>query len=247
MILIQNHHSRDVEQSAEDIRSLGYECQVVTDTTDYYQSKGALKHKGQIKNFLRMLEIGAKSKDDAVLMLQDDIDVSEPALRDAFEIQKLAPADSVISLYDHYNKTVAERIVGGKHVKASTWIFTVGWITTPAKLAKIAKWIRDNTITYGAVPDDFMLCNYAMANKEVMYTVYPNLVQHMKPDDSVLGNKAETFGVYRVSPYTVEGFDMSKIDWKKEFNNPIRRIVKQSHLKNGTKYGMSWESERIKL
>jgi len=223
-IRILNHHSRSALDLVLAIKHQGEVAEVVTDTSDFCKSKdNKVKYLGLVANYLRCLL--PVEGEQGVVIFHDDMLLVRGGIEKMKHILKFAPEGHIVSFYEPDNSRFDKAREKGHHVLTSLLHLWPQCHWFPFSMyepfAKFVKETQDNP-PEGALGEDRLVEMYSKKNKHVMYFILPSLVQHEGFTRSTFGIPATCGGRLRESSDFDPFFDVTKVDWVKEFANPFK-------------------------
>lgn len=221
-IRILNHIDRNCDKYSNRIRGLGETVHVHTDNTYYMKKRDDYRYTGLNDNFFGLLKAHDWDK-GRLLLMHDDLEFEDTLFKDIRHILQYAP-DNPIAFFTPTNNLFKKVYESGKHVIKSyqdIWVPIVAY--NKSYVDKFIAWCENNIIQYGKYSEDTWIWEFNVFMKECWYGICPSLTQHDGYDRSLHGNPAKCGINYRNS-FCYESFDVSKIDWEKEFNDPYKSM-----------------------
>jgi len=219
MICVLNHYSRSVESIVQRIKqTTDIPYKVFTDTTDYYKTKNEYRYKGLDDNFLNILEY--KTDAPYKIVIHDDVSIHDNLFKNIEHVMPFAP-DGMVGFYNPTNKHFLDAHDKGHHViKTPINYWTQCAVYNTQWGYAFVDWIKTNMKNYDKTSEDGMLWHYHSITNTFAHIVIPSFVQHDGYDKSTYKIGAKIGKHLRNSSTYDIGFDPSKVDWVKEFQNP---------------------------
>ena len=154
------------------------------------------------------------------MIIHDDITFDRNILEKILYILERAPEHNPISVYNPNNGDYTNAYDSGAHVistKTNFWLQACIYTNDFAKeFVETSNKMSDDQTRY----DDSRLKAYLQYKNINLYAICPCLVQHMGAYRSTFGNPGAVGGLQRYSATYDNQFDVTKVDWEKEFKNP---------------------------
>ena len=225
-ICIMNHHKRDISAQVEKLEAIGLPYKVFTDYSDYKDTRDENRYKGVRENYMSIIRY--QTEQPWKVILHDDMSIT-PDLFDKIQyVLRYSFQKNIISFFHPTNKKYREAVQNGHHVVK---VFSNFWLPChafPKVLeADLIKFYDNNEVALRKYSEDAIMTRYMSSKPLPLYVVTPTLSQHLGFDKSLFGNPRICNGNERTSFSYNEEFDVTTIDWNKEFNRPFLDLSKR--------------------
>lgn len=230
-VYVMNHKSRSPLDVTLAIIAQDVSPTVVTDESDYRLIRNEYKWKGVYDNFRRILLMINDQKEEWGVILHDDVSVPAGLFDRIRHILKFAPK-GVLSFYNPTNSAYQQAAREGKHVVVTYRNFWTQCICFHRSVAlPIHQWGTDHVMP-GRLCEDIYLNACFTRTKQPVHVIVPSLIQHEGYARSTHGIPAKVGKFNRNSATYDPSFDVTKIEWKAAFQNPLKDLRPYSDTAN---------------
>lgn len=226
LVCILNHKSRDISHLSSFLINEGIPFRVFTDITDYREHKST-KWLGLTLNYLKILKY--ETDHDWKIIIHDDVTISKELFKKINYVLEYAPIN-YISFYNPTNKGYENGNKSGKHILKTYSNWWSQCHAVPKALSKIiTAWAKnpENDKYIKTYAEDGLISRLFSKKLIPIYAVMPSLIQHLGYNDSTFNLPAKCGKNLRNSATYDAQFDVTKIDWIKEFNDPFLNLEKK--------------------
>lgn len=225
-VCVLNHKSRDPQPVVDQIVAQGIEPTVMTDTTDFCQTRDDRRYTGLYNNFRACMGLALTGSADWVVILHDDVAVP-PGLFDRIQYVLGFARPTMVSFYNPQNGAYREAQAQGRHV-VQTYVnyWTQCFCFNRYAVKPILDW-GDDHIVVGKAAEDGYLRRYCSYNERSVQVIVPSFVQHDGFDRSTFKIPSKVGQFERRSATYDPDFDVRSVDWAYEFSHPVRDTKKQ--------------------
>jgi hypothetical protein len=226
LICIMNHYKRDISAQVEKLEAIGWPYKVFTDYSDYKDTRDENRYKGLKDNYMSIIRYQTEHK--WKLILHDDMSITSDLFAKIEYVLRYSFQKNIVSFFHPTNKKYREAVESGHHVVK---VFSNFWLPChafPKVLeADLINFYDNNEVTLKRYSEDGVISRYMSFKGIPLYVVTPTLSQHLGIDSSLFGNPRVCGGNERTSFSFNEDFDVTEVDWNKEFNRPFQDLSKR--------------------
>ncbi len=230
---VMNHYSRSPQSVVDLIRAQGFEPTVSTDRTDGYKDCHDPKRwRGNYDNFRAIMKMGMDQTEDWVVLFHDDVEIP-PGFFDRVKHVLPFARPFMLSFYNPSNGTYREATSLGHHVVETYMSFwTQCFVFHRSCISRIYDW-GTRHVEPGILSEDRYILRYCSRIQRTVQVVVPSFIQHEGYARSTFGIGAKVGKNERRSGTFDPDFDVTAVDWVKEFKFPYFDRKKTK----GTDYG----------
>lgn len=227
LVCVLNHKSREISELVNFLQNENIPFKVFTDETEYRKSKET-RWLGLTLNYLNILRYETESY--WKIIIHDDITINQELFEKINYVLDFAPKSNYISFYNPTNKAYDNAFKTGRHVLVTHSNWWSQCHAVPKIVAKkFIEWV-DKPENYKYVrtyAEDGLMSRYFSYNDIFIYAIVPSLIQHLGYDKSTFNIPAKVGKNLRNSATYDANFDVKKVNWKEEFQNPFLNLEKK--------------------
>lgn len=225
-IVIMNYYKREKEGKylkkliEVSTRNLGIPVQIAFDD-------GTL---GVWGNYAQALTMKGGNGNSHRMVIHDDMSFDRNILEKIIYVLENAPDDKILMMYNPTNNDYTECVNKGKHVLETYQNFWAQCGLYPNDFCE--PFVNEmNLMSREERADDDRLAAYLKMHGMTLFAIVPSIIQHFGAYRSTFNFPGKVGGYVRNSSNYDNQFDVKKIDWKAEFENPYKSKMNKDYTK----------------
>lgn len=225
-IVIMNYYKREKEGKylkkliEVSTRNLGIPVQIAFDD-------GTL---GVWGNYAQALTMKGGNGNSHRMVIHDDMSFDRNILEKIIYVLENAPDDKILMMYNPTNNDYTECQNQGKHVLETYQNFWAQCGLYPNDFCE--PFVNEmNLMSREERADDDRLAAYLKMHGMTLFAIVPSIIQHFGAYRSTFNFPGKVGGYVRNSSNYDNQFDVKKIDWKAEFENPYKSKMNKDYTK----------------
>lgn len=181
-------------------------------------------------NYAQALTMGGGREGSHRIVIHDDMSFDRNVLEKIMYILEKAPSNKILMMYNPTNTDYIECNQNNRHVLETYQNFWAQCGIYPN--AFIDDFVNEmNVMAREDRADDDRLAAYLKKHDMSLFSIVPSLIQHFGAFRSTFNFPGKVGQFVRNSSTYDSQFDVKKVDWKYEFNNPVKSKLNKDYTK----------------